>query len=296
MDAIAAQLSGMADGLYRIAGLLQSEKMPKPTRIIPMVEVNDPDRQYRDGMTQLETCWAGLEHWGRFCDTVIVTTFLDQVSDLYGRIGKGTKLSIIGGFKTTGFSVAFHDDRLWEEVATHAADVASLTGNRTVALDNETALEPFMRDKEELDLRRLWAALYDVPQDIDWILAEPHIHKTSAIPNQVQRTTELVSCMARAFPRAKFISPYSGYADRPPSSPVYNDLREGLRIASGGRMVERLWVHPTPEDGPHPFWVPDQVAATSAELGGESIIIYPGLSNFIEVGRMMAELHKGQTT
>jgi len=281
----------MADGLYRIAGLLQSEKMPKPTRIIPMVEVNDPDRQYRDGMTHLETCWSGLEHWGKFCDTVIVTTFLDQVSDLYARIGKGTKLSIIGGFKTTGFSVAFHDDRLWAEVAMRADAVVSLTGNHTVALDNETALEPFMRDKEELDLRRLWDAFYDVPQDIDWILAEPHIHKTSAIPNQVQRTTDLVSCMARALPRARFIDPYSGYPDRV-GNPVFGDLRFKLGRATvndlGDKLIERLWVHPTSEDK---YWEPDQAKKyIDGAIDCDEIIIYPGLSNFIEVGRMMAEL------
>jgi len=293
MDAIYA-----LDKILTLTSMLKVEATkpaePKPKRLIPIVEVNSPDKQYADGMTQMETCLDGLRSWGEVCDAAIVTTTWNYAGSLYGEIstaqkkvgGPASRVNIIG-LKLGGY-MRFDDPKLWAGVSTAVEIIAENTGQSIVVLDNETALEKFNTGEQMLDYRTMRKAMDVLPREIAFWMAGPNVLMgNSAFPERFEETSDLALNMALSKAGTTFVSSYGGYPKDVDTDRRARE-RDTMDRITDGATIDKMYVRPTAED--RGWYVPSQVAEYAAKLPSDTIIIDTGLANWIKVGEMMAEL------
>jgi len=266
-----------------------------PKRLIPIVEVNSPDKQFADGMTQMETCLDGLRHWGELCDTAIVTTTWNYAGSLYGEISTAQKkvggpaswVNIIGGFKL-GDRIRFDDPAMWSQVAMVAKAIAVDTAQNIVVLDNETALEAFNKGEQVLDYRAMRKALDMLTREIAFWMAGPNVLiGNAAFPERFEETSDLVLNVGLSKPGTTFLGSYGGYPKDVDTDRRARE-RDMMDRITDGATIDKMYARPTAED--RGWYVPSQVAEYAAKLPSDTIIIDSGLANWIKVGEMMAEL------
>lgn len=282
--------------------------------LAPWIEVNAPTDLASDrytaaqgaepGMTMVDYCLAGLEHWSTVTDTVFVSTMPGQSGHLYPELmrRKPPHIRIIGGLKTVRLPGGMPEDTRpfnfadadeWLAIGAEAEDIVRYTGMTTVLLENETALGRFTFGEVSIDYTQLHNALGALRGNgvqFWWNLPRllPDIPE---FPDRLSESTAFVATIADALPDSVFLGGYTAWYDWR----FQLELRDTMRAMLGdSRIQERLLV--TPDGYFHLIdldkrsFTPSEAIERTTALTGTSANIYPGVENWILVGESFATL------
>ncbi len=283
--------------------------------IIPWLEANSPRLKVEDvypgaersdpDMTLREYAFEGMLIWDNISDTMIVSTRIGQIYNLYGPLmsWKPADVNLIGGIKTYVLEGTRPDDDRpfnfadpvgWETIAAASEEVARLTGQNIVLLENETALDKFHNGSAGIDTAALAVSLVplrDTGIVYWWNL--PRIKPDSVeFPTQHEETMELVKTIADALPTCVFLTTYTAWYNQ--SDETKQTRLEMIEMVGLERMQERLFATP---DGYVHYPSRDRRCFTSVEameqintLPGAEINVFPTGPYWITIGRELAEL------
>ncbi len=288
-------------------------------RMIPWIEINAPMDPALGvvsaadgatlGMSYLDYCLLGLEQWANVSDTVIISTVPGNSRLVFTEVmaRKAAHVKIIGGIKTFTLPGArpgdtrpydFTNVEGWQRLAGEAVGIAAITGNTTVLLENETALEPYHLHQEPIDYRKLPAALAPLQgYGLDyWWYFPTILTNTPAFVDREAHTTVFVSVVQSLLPRSVFVAGSTSWYDWKDNNRGERDRRDAMNL----RMRREFTRDPllVTIDG---YMLAEGVARkrcyTPAEaldeidyLGFPEAILYPGASNWLRVGRELSRI------
>ncbi|MCH8853183.1 MAG: hypothetical protein IID41_11100 [Planctomycetes bacterium] len=286
-------------------------------KIVPWLEVNAPGAsmlklvpgtiEALPGQTAFEFMITGLEHWAKVTDTVIVTTRVPSIESFYGRLMKRIPagLTIIGGFKTSilpgcvgadkgPYGIA--DPAGWRRIARAVEDVARLTGTNIVVLENEGAMWRFHTGDAPIDFPKLAASLVPLreTQVKLWIYGVQILIDSRRFPDREVQTTRLVKLFADALPGSIFFAGLTGWPQWEKKAGATRRLNALWGLVGRQSMYDIFYV--THDSLMHfsagrtrPCLGPADVFAEAAKRPAEVVIVYPGVKNWLVVGRAVAE-------
>ncbi len=247
---------------------------PGVPRVIPWIEVGG------DSPAELGNIVAGLEIWRQVTDTAIVSVNPGR-SGLYSVLRRRVPgMRIVPGLKTWPLLKTFDSESGWESIAKELTRIAEVSGARTVLLENETAIRPYLEGKVDVDLAGLRRGLEKLPRDLE-IIWYPGIHGEAKLKHaRSTAVCELVATVCRGvrFTDTDSAGPNAG------RQWWAGQARRQMRTLSSGRPTLPILYTCGGR-----FWRPQQILAALARVENTDAIIYTGSENWLADTRTIVE-------
>jgi hypothetical protein len=260
-----ADVRGGDDDAAREAGAAAAPKL------VPWLELNDENPRTVDSAVQ------GLLVWRRVTDTALVSTTPGHAG-VYAKLrARVPNMRILPGLKT--YTLLPRPDSVegWREVAAEIRRLVAETGERTVLLENETALKECLDGKMTIDDERFRAALRTIPPDVT-ILWYPAIHSGNAAKN---RRSETICRIVAESCRVQFTD-LGRATPRTAAEKWTKASRETMRAISTRPAVPILYCC---GDG---YWSYSQIPPAAAECGAAEVLVFPGASRWRDAAEALA--------
>lgn len=293
------------------------------SQVLAWIECGAPDELVMDhfpaatgiapGMTLMQLTLAGIEHWAKVSDSVIVSCISSTVQPVFSTLmsNKPAGLRIIGGLKPVHMpgcaaydpaTYDFADGPSWQIVAQDVQRIVALTGTPIVVLENEPQLLAFHFQNQSIDFNKLRTSLIPLQQtgiETWWWL--PQIYQSRPDnPDLHEETIAFVSAVAETLPNAKFITSYNAWQEGKLNH--YGEMtsrNEMIQLVGINRMIELsyvtktgTWSYPDPENGgtyEKPCFSVEQ-ALQSAEIEpSQPMMIYPGGKDWLSVAQEFSQ-------
>jgi len=245
--------------------------VPLPKGFVPWVECNDMNS------TRIKGIIAGLETWSELTDTVIVST-APGASGLYALLQAfGPDIRVIPGMKTYKRLKATPDSlEGWALVAKDVSEILETSGERTVVLENESALKAYWDGEVEIDIDKFRAGLQLLPKSVRYIwypVVSPGKERGSRIIEAVEEVLDVrfvdfdISCEA---------------ATRSWYAPQRKTNAEGIAKVAEKPTLPIVYFYTQ-------YWRPDQIEEILRHTSAQTIIPYPGSTLWAESALAIAK-------
>lgn len=268
-------------------------------QLIPWLELNITWKEIPGypGLTGMEHCLLGLKEWARTTNTVIITSNRSQFRHAYPDLeaGKPKGMHIIGGLKTMQYLPRDHFDDIkgWRLLTEDCVKISRMTGANVIVLENETALEEFYRGNAAIDEAKLKEALKPLAASglETWWNRPYAMAADPKDPDRPKRFALLMSALAAALPNAKLMSVFKTHDGIPQAGRLDMIARERQMsdLLSPNQIIQRIHVRQTGFVGRARAFTPEEALVEISKWPDKTVILYPGASEWVEVGRMLAE-------
>lgn len=268
-------------------------------QLIPWLELNITWKEIPGypGLTGMEHCLLGLKEWARTTDTVIITSNRPQFRHAYPELeaGKPKGMHIIGGLKTMQYLPRdrFDDIEGWRLLTEDCVKISRMTRTNVIVLENETALEEFYRGNAAIDEAKLKEALKPLAASglETWWNRPYAMAADPKDPDRPKRFVFLMSALAAALPNAKLMSVFKTHEGISQAGRLDMIARERQMsdLLSPNQIIQRIHVRKTGFVGRTRAFTPEEALVAISKWPDKAVILYPGASEWVEVGRMLAE-------
>ncbi len=258
--------------------LLVDKPLSAP-RIVPWLEVNIADE------AEIQNALAGLRVWRYVTDTACISTGIGRAA-LFTRLrAEMPGMKIIPGFKTSGrvYHPGLDSIAGWQLVASDIAELAAAAGINQVLLENESAIDRYLKGQVAVNLDQLRVALRQLPPHIE-ILWYPGV-STTLDPGIQQRSTDLCRIVAETInPRFVDLS----YADPGwPTWPPSWYARETLAAISPKPTFPIVYFGASDN---WQWWYESQVRTVLQQLSGKpDTLFYPGRARWVQSAQLIVQ-------
>ena len=255
------------------------EKPLTSPRIVPWLEVNIADE------AEIQNALAGLRVWRYVTDTACISTGIGRAA-LFTRLrAEMPDMKIIPGFKTSGrvYHPGLDSIAGWQLVASDIAELAAVAGTNQVLLENESAIDRYLKGQVAVNLDQLRAALQQLPPHIE-IIWYPGV-STTLDPGIQQRSTDLCRVVAETInPRFVDLS----YADPGwPTWPPSWYARETLAAISPKPTFPIVYFGASDN---WQWWYESQVRTVLQQLSGKpDTLFYPGRARWVQSAQLIVQ-------
>ena len=265
-----------AAGPTLTVALLVDKPLTSP-RIVPWLEVNVADE------AEIQHALAGLRVWRYVTDTACISTGTGHAA-LFTRLrAEMPDMKFIPGFKT---SCRLYDPGLdsiagWQLIASDIQQLATAAGINQVLLENETAIDDYLKGIDTVNLDQLRLGLQQLPPHIE-IIWYPAITVLN-VPAIQQRSTDLCRVVAETInPRFVDLS----YADPGwPQWPPSWYARETIAALSNKPTFPQVYLG---VQGDWQYWPESQVRTVLQQLSGKpDALFYPGGARWVESAQLI---------
>ena len=261
-----------------------AQSKPKTTErltIIPWVELN-----YK---TYDQQGIEGLQIWRTVTDTAIVSTRPGR-ADLYTKLRKKLPdMRIIPGLKPNGAGKdllpTFDSQKGWEDVAKEISKLRETSGQKTVLLENEKAVYPYVRGEQSVDIRKLKKALGSLPDDIEYLWYPSIFGKEE----EQERCAKVCQAVEDVLTNVRFLDQrFQG--QRAVKAGARKDADRRLKaIASRPTLRMAYFYGP---NHPNVWWKDDQVLTALSHIRDRpddpgDVVLYPGVKRWVEAARSL---------
>jgi len=260
-------------------------------RITPWVELNAPDTETasRPGVSRREHVLEGLRVWADVTDIAIVTSRESQIQNVYPDLvaRKPKSLHLIGGLKTAGmFPKGFHDADAWTRIASRCREISRITGTNVIVLENETALEKFHLEEEDIDLASLPLGLQALNQTAleIWWYTPVILFNTPKCPNRNARTRALSQTVMSASRGSRFLSGCKPLASDPLEALYLQVGRDMRELVGAERIIDLVYVHANVDRSTTKrFYAPEEGWNLLETCTSPLLVYYPGEADWVKV-------------
>ncbi len=264
----------------------------EPLTIIPWVECNWPGAPMHGdklaSATMLDYVVEGLLVWKTVTDTAIVSTMPNR-ADLYTELHRrAPEMRIIPGLKTWHSLERFDSVSGWRVIAREVSAIRATSGERVIVLENETALEDWVKGRETLDTRKLREGLALLPTDMQY-LWHPSLWLSAGDEAQ-QRLMQVCQVVEEALRDVRFLDQkYNAHHS------VNN-----ARFAKASKVLHSIASRPTlpmqfflGTDNKNVWWRDDQIdealSYVRTDWGNSAdVVLYIGQKRWVEAAQSLS--------
>ncbi len=265
-----------AAGPTLTVALLVDKPLTSP-RIVPWLEVNVADE------AEIQRALAGLRIWRYVTDTACISTGTGHAA-LFTRLrAEMPDMKFIPGFKTSVrlYHPGLDSIEAWQLVAGDIQQLATAAGINQVLLENETAIDDYLKGIDIVNLNQLRQGLQQLPPHIE-IIWYPAISVLN-VPEIQQRSTDLCRVVAETInPRFVDLS-YAdpGWPEWPPSWYA----RDTIAALSSKPTFPQVYFGVL---NGWQYWYEWQVRTVLQQLSGKpDALFYPGGARWVESAQLI---------
>ena len=229
----------------------------------------------------LESAVDGLVLWRQITDTAIISVGPNDTASLAAVQKRVSGMKFIPGVKTSPSLKPRGFDSIegWRQIAQAVRTVAEITGSRTVLLENETSLEPFIKGEYPMNWEQLQAGLRQLPREYT-ILWYPSVAGGGEVLERYVRLCQAVQAVCDV----QFVDHATLYAPATHTDAGTINAIKRLKEVAHKPPIELVYCY-----GEH-WWPLEQVPEALRLVHGDAAIIYPGAKRWVEAAKVLVKL------